>query len=80
MAPLKPGILLISPMVPAQTGNGLAMRCGMFLDALHQVGNVDLLVVPVSGYRDANAISHARKLCSKLVIVKTAGRRDTCWR
>jgi len=64
-------------MVPAQTGNGLAMRCGMFLEALHLVGNVELLVVPISSYRDANAISYARKLCSRLMMVETTGRKDT---
>jgi glycosyltransferase involved in cell wall biosynthesis len=40
---------MISPAMPAVTGNGLAMRAGVFLQALTQVADVDLLVVPVFG-------------------------------
>ena len=38
---------MISPVMPALTGNGLAMRCGLFLQALARAAEVDLLVVPV---------------------------------
>lgn len=41
--------LFIAPATPARTGNGLAMRLGLFQDALGQVANVDTLVLPVSG-------------------------------
>lgn len=45
-------VVMVSPIVPACTGNGLAMRAGMFLEALSEVSAVDLVVVPVSGSPD----------------------------
>jgi polysaccharide biosynthesis protein PslH len=42
-------VVLLAPIVPACTGNGLAMRAGMFLEALASQVDVDLVVVPVSG-------------------------------
>jgi len=42
-------IVVVAPIVPACTGNGLAMRAGMFLEALSGHAEVDLVVVPVSG-------------------------------
>lgn len=42
-------IVVVAPTVPARTGNGLAMRAGMFLEALSEHADVDLVVVPVSG-------------------------------
>ena len=45
-------VVMVSPIVPACTGNGLAMRAGMFLEALSEVSAVDLVVVPVSGPPD----------------------------
>jgi glycosyltransferase involved in cell wall biosynthesis len=44
-----PGIVLVVPLVPATGGNGLAMRAGMLLEALASHGDVDLIIVPVSG-------------------------------
>ncbi|HEX2727229.1 MAG TPA: hypothetical protein VHN20_15525, partial [Beijerinckiaceae bacterium] len=40
----RPRALMIAPLVPARTGNGLAMRLGIFLEALAQVAEVDLVV------------------------------------
>jgi polysaccharide biosynthesis protein PslH len=45
--------LMIAPAMPALTGNGLAMRLGVFLEALKRVGEVDLAVLPVAGSADA---------------------------
>lgn len=45
----RPGALLVSPIAPAAGGNGLAMRAGMFLEALAADHDVDLLQVPVAG-------------------------------
>jgi polysaccharide biosynthesis protein PslH len=45
----KPRVLLISPITPARSGNGLAMRQGVFHDSLSRVGDVDTLVLPVAG-------------------------------
>ena len=42
-------VLFISPVMPAETGHGLAMRAAMCLEALAQDHDVTLLVVPVAG-------------------------------
>lgn len=39
-------VLLITPILPAATGNGLSMRAGMWLEALSRRGEVDLLITP----------------------------------
>ena len=44
----RPRLLFLSPVMPAIGGNGLAMRAGLFLDALAADFLVDLLVVPVA--------------------------------
>lgn len=44
-----PVVVFLTPIAPAATGNGLAMRAGMLLDALADVATVHLVVVPVSG-------------------------------
>ena len=46
---LQPDVVFVAPIVPAPTGNGLAMRAGMLLEALAPVAAVHLVVVPVSG-------------------------------
>jgi glycosyltransferase involved in cell wall biosynthesis len=45
----RPRALLVSPILPATGGNGLAMRAGVFLEALAVEHEVTLLVVPVAG-------------------------------
>lgn len=44
-----PRILFLAPVMPAQGGNGLAMRAGLFLDGLARAGAVHVLVIPVFG-------------------------------
>jgi polysaccharide biosynthesis protein PslH len=41
--------VFISPITPALTGNGLAMRMGQFLQALSRIAAVDVIIVPVAG-------------------------------
>jgi len=41
--------LLVVPVMPAEGGNGLAMRAGLLLEGLARAGDVDLLVAPVFG-------------------------------
>jgi glycosyltransferase involved in cell wall biosynthesis len=41
--------VLVTPLAPAPTGNGLAMRAALLLEALRGAGPVDVVVVPVSG-------------------------------
>jgi hypothetical protein len=43
------GAVLVTPLAPARTGNGLAMRAGLLLEALAGAGPVDVVIVPVSG-------------------------------
>jgi glycosyltransferase involved in cell wall biosynthesis len=70
----RPAILCIAPAVPAAKGNGLAMRLGLVLEALHRVGEVDLIVLPLTGPPIPSA------LCGTLGIqprfLATAGRED----
>jgi len=42
-------VVLVVPIAPARTGNGLAMRAAMLLDALADTTDVHLVIVPVSG-------------------------------
>ena len=71
----RPSILFIAPAVPAASGNGLAMRLGLVLEALRLVGAVDLVVLPLTGPPVPSP------LCEKLGLqpkfVRVAGRADT---
>ena len=66
--------VLVVPIVPAASGNGLAMRAGMVLDALAARYAVDLVIVPVSGpVGDRSwAEGHARSV----LVVDPAGAGD----
>ena len=46
--------MLVVPLAPAATGNGLAMRAGMLLDSLASAADVHVVVVPVSGPADGS--------------------------
>ncbi|MCU1451415.1 MAG: hypothetical protein JWP02_3585 [Acidimicrobiales bacterium] len=45
----RPEVLFLTPTVPAEQGNGLAMRAGLFLEGLSRSFDVHVLVVPVVG-------------------------------
>jgi glycosyltransferase involved in cell wall biosynthesis len=49
MTAARPRALFVAPMLPAAGGNGLAMRLGLFLEALARFADVDLAVIPVAG-------------------------------
>jgi glycosyltransferase involved in cell wall biosynthesis len=49
---VRSSVVLVTPIAPAATGNGLAMRAGMLLDALAPAYAIDLVVVPVAGHPD----------------------------
>jgi glycosyltransferase involved in cell wall biosynthesis len=51
----RPRALMIASAIPDRTGNGLAMRLGIFLEALAKVAEVDLVVLSVAGSADAPA-------------------------
>jgi len=49
LASRRPRVLFIAPIAPASTGNGLAMRAGVALDALAAPADVELVILPVAG-------------------------------
>jgi polysaccharide biosynthesis protein PslH len=53
-------VVVVVPLPPAGTGNGLAMRAGMLVDAMAAVADVHLVVVPVSGPADDCSWAAAR--------------------
>jgi polysaccharide biosynthesis protein PslH len=57
---------MIAPAMPAESGHGLAMRLGIFLEALANVADVDLAVVPV-----AASASERSQLVARLKIRTT---------
>lgn len=72
----RPRALHIAPIMPARSGNGLAMRQGMFLDALSRQFDTDLIVVPVAGqYEVPSSLPDALGIRTRLLSV--AGRHDT---
>ncbi len=72
----RPAALMIAPAMPARTGNGLAMRLGMFLEALASVTDVDLAVVPVAGWFEQPPIL-PRMLGVQTAVIPWQGRADT---
>ncbi len=66
--------VLVTPIAPDCTGNGLAMRAGMWLEALAAVGSVDVVVVPVAGGGRPGA--WARDLASRVTVVPAMSERD----
>ncbi len=46
----RPRLLFISPIMPADGGNGLAMRMGVFLEAYARRFAVSLVVAPIAGH------------------------------
>ncbi len=69
-------ILMIAPAMPALTGNGLAMRLGVFLEALSRLGAVDLAVLPVAGQSDASP-TLPQALGATVNLLPIAGQIDT---
>lgn len=67
--------MLVVPVAPAATGNGLAMRAGMLLDALAEAAAVHLVVVPVSGPADDCSWAAAR--ARSVTVVAPVGGAET---
>jgi glycosyltransferase involved in cell wall biosynthesis len=66
----KPSVVLLAPIAPATTGNGLAMRAGMLVTALAPAADVHVVVVPVSGSTADHAWVTAR--ASSVAVVEPA--------
>jgi glycosyltransferase involved in cell wall biosynthesis len=71
-------VLFISPVMPGNTGHGIAMRAGMCLDALARAHEVALLVVPVAGPADPEAVPRwVTQRASTVVVLPPDIRSDT---
>jgi glycosyltransferase involved in cell wall biosynthesis len=72
----RPRALHVAPIMPARSGNGLAMRQGMFLEALSRQFDTDLIVVPVAGpYESPSSLPDA--LGVRTMGLSVVGRQDT---
>ena len=61
-------VVLVVPLAPAPDGNGLAMRAGMWLEALASHARVHVVVVPVAG--PAAPLEWAAALAADAVVVE----------
>src|ERR1044072_9089618 len=68
----KPELLYLSPVVPALTGNGLAMRAGMVLEALAEHYLISFLVVSLYPPFAARAHAAFESLCLRTVVTTRA--------
>jgi glycosyltransferase involved in cell wall biosynthesis len=75
MMPPKPALLYISPIIPAMTGNGLAMRAGTVLEILAARYDVHLFVVPLYGSVTKEIPGPLEKLCRRASIASRQGLR-----
>ena len=71
----KPSLLYISPVIPALTGNGLAMRAGTVLEVLAGLYDVHLMVVPLYAVVIPRLPEPLEKLCRRVAIVSPRPRR-----
>src|ERR1700710_1907821 len=70
-------MLFVSPVVPSESGNGLAMRTGFLLDAYARHFDIDVVIVPVA----ATDIELTEFVCSRAVRTKVIlPRTDTHFR
>src|SRR5512144_1186719 len=70
--------LMISPVMPAETGNGLAMLAGVSLEALAADDEVTLLVVPIAGPADASGVPPwAARHAARVVVLPVDVAGDT---
>ncbi|HXW14296.1 MAG TPA: glycosyltransferase, partial [Terriglobia bacterium] len=82
----KPSLLYISPIIPALTGNGLAMRGGTVLEVLAERYDVHLLVVPLYASVTPRIPKPLEELCRRATIfpprTERRGwlRRTALWR
>jgi glycosyltransferase involved in cell wall biosynthesis len=72
----QPRALHIAPIMPARAGNGLAMRQGMFLEALARDFDTQLIVLPVAGPADTPP-DLPTELGVPTTVIPVAGRADT---
>jgi glycosyltransferase involved in cell wall biosynthesis len=71
----KPELLFVSPVVPALTGNGLAMRAGLVLEALSARHAVSLLVFRLYAGPGEDLPPELRRLCRRTAILPPGGAK-----
>jgi glycosyltransferase involved in cell wall biosynthesis len=71
-----PRVLFVAPLTPADSGTGVAMRAGLFLDALARDHDVSLLVVPVTGPAPTAWPSFVDERTVERVCLDLRGRED----
>jgi glycosyltransferase involved in cell wall biosynthesis len=69
----RPRAVFISPIAPARTGNGLAMRMGQFAEALAAIAELDIIVAPVAG----DAGGGESFAGARVQVASIVGRTDT---
>jgi polysaccharide biosynthesis protein PslH len=69
MTASKPPLLYLSPVVPAVTGNGLAMRAGTVLRALAEHHSISLLIVRLYAPFDTPVPVEIADLCRQVAVV-----------
>ena len=69
--------LMVTSAMPSVTGNGLAMRLGLFFESLAREYAVDLLVAPVAGPVGAADLAWAEALAERVLVVDVALTLDT---
>jgi len=72
----RPRAVHVAPIMPARSGNGLAMRQGMFLEALSRVFDTRLVVLPIAG-GSQNPQTLPDELGVHTTLIPVAGRQDT---
>ena len=65
-----PRLLFLSPTFPDTTGNGLAMRAGMWLEALSKTYAVTLVVVPLFGDQPPSSQAFVRAHCAEVMVAE----------
>jgi glycosyltransferase involved in cell wall biosynthesis len=65
-------MLFLTPVVPADRGNGLAMRAGFFLDAYSREFDVDLAIFPIVS-APASSLDFARRRVGRMEIFPHPG-------
>jgi polysaccharide biosynthesis protein PslH len=72
----KPELLYLSPVVPALTGNGLAMRAGLVLEALAAHYTVSVLVVGLYAPFQSQLPEQLARFCRRVAVVPSPHRRE----
>lgn len=65
----KTSLLYVCSVIPSITGNGLAMRAGMVLEALAERHRVSLLVIPCFGSMNERPLEIFKAMCENVVVI-----------